>query len=86
MVLTEVEKIVLVSVTVFMVVSVTFFTAGYLCRHYVHCHKEKHHLAESTLPPTQAENPHEAIQQEHCVHVQALELNTNAAYENVTLN
>ena len=82
--MTDVEKISLASVTVSVVFSIIFFITGFLCRHYVYCQKEKHHLVESAPPPTRAENSHEDIQQE--CRVQGLELRANVAYENVPVN
>ena len=81
--LTEVEKIALASVTVFILVSLIFFTGGFLFRHYnnkiMHCYKERHPgVADetSTALPTA---PAEDLQEE-------LELQTNVAYENVPMN
>ena len=85
--LTEVEKITLASVTVFILVSLTFFAGGFLCHHYnnkiMHCYKEKHPTiigeTSTALHTTPAEDLHEDR------HVE-LELQTNVAYENVPMN
>ena len=86
--MTEAEKIALASVTVFIVVSIIFFTAGFMCRHHniviLYCQKEKHQ-AETALPPTPAGDlPHEDSITHH--NMQELELKTNVAYENVPVN
>ena len=87
--LTEVEKIALASVMVFIVVSIIFFTGGFLCRHYnnkiMHCYKERHPGVTETLtalPTTPAEDLHEDNDTRHV----ELELQTNVAYENVPMN
>ena len=87
--LSEAEKIALATVTVFIVVSIVFFIAGFLCRHHnnimtLYCQKEKH-LAETALPPTPVGDlPHEDSITHHML--QELELKTNVAYENVPVN
>lgn len=87
--LTEVQKIALASVTIFILVSTIFFTGGFLCRHYndniVHCYKEKHPEVAETMtahPTTPVENLQE---DNNATHVE-LELQTNVAYENVPMN
>ena len=87
--LSEAEKIALATVTVFIVVSIIFFIAGFLYRHYnnviMHCQNGKYLDETSTaLPPTPAGDlPHEDSITHH---TQELELKTNVAYENVPVN
>ena len=82
--MTEVEKIALASVIVFIMVSTVFFTGGFLSRHYygsiiIRCQKEAE--TSTAVPPTPEEDLHEESSTRH---VRELELKTNVAYENVS--
>ena len=79
--MTEVEKIALASVIVFIMVSTVFFTGGFLCRHYygriiIRCQKEAE--TSTAIPPNPEEDLHEESSTRH------VELKTNVAYENVS--
>lgn len=75
----EALKIVLASatVTVFVTTAIIFFTVGFLCRHF--CQKEKNQ-GKTTVSPLNSQD----MEQSHCVH--ELELKSNVAYENITMN
>ena len=83
--LTEVQKIALASVIVFIMASTVFFTGGFLCRHYygriIHCHIEKEAETSTAVPPTSEEDLNEESSTHH---VREWELKINVAYENVS--
>ena len=68
-----------ITITVFVVTAIVFFAIGFLCRHLV---SQQHNQDKLTTPSSvNVQDTQEDTQQGH-----ELDLQTNVAYENITMN